>query len=232
MASSATVLTWLQIFNQFNIKWTYIGTIAIFMASSAVCDAANSMNMLIGCRVICGVGGVGQYVGVSFLPRLTTMQERRPLYVSGIGLTWGAGTVLGPIIGGAFTDSAAGWRWFFYINLCVGGLFAPCLCLLAPFCPASSRGKALEGSVQAYRYRWDHHPHGSVFCWSNWHPFRRRHVPVEHPGHHCSSRDRRCPVYRTWHPANLLHSDHRGNTPVPRGTSNLASAVSESAIPM
>ena len=30
---------------------------------------------------------------------------------------WGIGTVLGPVIGGVFTDSAATWRWAFYINL-------------------------------------------------------------------------------------------------------------------
>ena len=132
MASSATVLTWLQIFNRFNIKWMYIFSLAVFMAGSAVCGAAQSMNTLIGGRVICGVGGVGQYVGVmNFLPRLTSMQER-PMYVSAMGLTWGAGTVLGPIIGGAFTDSSAGWRWSFYINLCVGGLFTPVYIFLLP----------------------------------------------------------------------------------------------------
>lgn len=132
MASSATVLTWLQVFNQFNIKWLYIFSIAVFMGGSAICGAAQSMDMLIGGRVICGIGGVGQYVGVmNFLPRLTTIEER-PLYISAMGLTWGAGTVLGPIIGGAFTDSSAGWRWSFYINLVIGGLFAPVYFFLLP----------------------------------------------------------------------------------------------------
>jgi MFS family permease len=43
----------------------------------------------------------------------------------------GLGTVLGPIIGGAFTDSLAGWRWVFYINLCIGAVCAPVyLCIL------------------------------------------------------------------------------------------------------
>ncbi|EKG10400.1 Major facilitator superfamily [Macrophomina phaseolina MS6] len=141
MASSATVLTWLQIYNQFNIKWLYILTFAIFMAGSAVCGAATSMNMLIGGRVICGVGGVGQYVGtMNFFPRLTTMKER-PMYVSGMGLTWGLGTVLGPVIGGAFTDSSAGWRWSFYINLCVGGAFAPVYLFLLPSLSPQPKGK-------------------------------------------------------------------------------------------
>lgn len=34
-------------------------------------------------------------------------------------------TRLGPIVGGAFADSSATWRWSFYINLCVGALVAP-----------------------------------------------------------------------------------------------------------
>lgn len=41
------------------------------------------------------------------------------------GLVWGIGTVLGPVVGGAFVESSATWRWAFYINLCVSGLFAP-----------------------------------------------------------------------------------------------------------
>ena len=39
---------------------------------------------------------------------------------------------LGPIIGGAFTDSSATWRWAFYINLVVGALFAPVYLFILP----------------------------------------------------------------------------------------------------
>lgn len=39
---------------------------------------------------------------------------------------------LGPIIGGAFADSSATWRWAFYINLCIGALFAPIYFLYLP----------------------------------------------------------------------------------------------------
>jgi MFS family permease len=45
---------------------------------------------------------------------------------------WGLGTVLGPVIGGAFTDSSAGWRWAFYINLPIGGIILPVLVFLVP----------------------------------------------------------------------------------------------------
>ena len=48
------------------------------------------------------------------------------------GAMWGLGTVLGPVIGGALTDSSASWRWAFYINLPIGALTAPALLFLIP----------------------------------------------------------------------------------------------------
>ena len=40
--------------------------------------------------------------------------------------------VLGPIVGGALAQSSATWRWGFYLNLCIGGLFAPIWIFLLP----------------------------------------------------------------------------------------------------
>ena len=49
-----------------------------------------------------------------------------------MGTTWGSGTVLGPIVGGALASSSASWRWAFYINLPIGGIIAPILIFLIP----------------------------------------------------------------------------------------------------
>ena len=51
---------------------------------------------------------------MALLTQLTSERER-PLYLNLVGITFGTGTVLGPIIGGAFTDSGATWRWAFYL---------------------------------------------------------------------------------------------------------------------
>lgn len=48
---------------------------------------------------------------------LITSEKERGRYISGIGVVWGTGAVLGPVVGGAFSTSGATWRWAFYINL-------------------------------------------------------------------------------------------------------------------
>ena len=132
IGAAATNLVWGKIFGQFNAKWTYIFCVFLFEVGSAVCGAAPTMDALIIGRAICGVGGSGMYVGVMTLLAATTTMHERPMYVGGTGLTWGLGTVLGPIIGGAFTDSSAGWRWAFYINLCIGAACAPVYLFMLP----------------------------------------------------------------------------------------------------
>ena len=69
--------------------------------------------------------------GLNYISMTTTVVER-PLYMGLTALVWGAGTVLGPIVGGAFASSSATWRWAFYINLVIGAVFAPAYLLLLP----------------------------------------------------------------------------------------------------
>ena len=90
------------------------------------------MSALIVGRAICGLGGSGTYTGVMTLLSILTDEKERPAYLGVTGVTWGLGTVLGPIVGGAFTVSSASWRWAFYINLCIAGVCAPAYLFLIP----------------------------------------------------------------------------------------------------
>ncbi len=119
-------------YGQFNAKYLYLISVLLFEVGSAMCGGANSMDTLIIGRAIAGWGGAGLYIGVmTFLSVMTTTHER-PTYIGFTGVVWGLGTVLGPIVGGAFADSKATWRWAFYINLVVGAVVAPIYILLIP----------------------------------------------------------------------------------------------------
>ncbi|KAL4950408.1 major facilitator superfamily domain-containing protein [Aspergillus filifer] len=132
LGATATNLIWGKVYSHFNAKWTYILNVAVFEIGSAICGAAPSMNVMIIGRALCGVAGAGLYVGIMTLVAMTTSLPERPVYVGATGLTWGIGIVLGPVVGGGFTESAVGWRWSFYINLFLGGAAAPVYVFLLP----------------------------------------------------------------------------------------------------
>jgi MFS family permease len=51
------------------------------------------------------------YLGVLNLLAVNTSIHERPMYMGLTGLIWGSGCILGPVIGGGFSDSSATWRW-------------------------------------------------------------------------------------------------------------------------
>lgn len=116
----------------FNIKWLFLSLVILFEVGSVLCGAAPNMNAFIIGRVLQGVGACGCYSGaVTYISVMTTKRER-PLYLSGVVATWSLGSVIGPVIGGAFAQSSATWRWAFYINLIVAALTAPALLFCLP----------------------------------------------------------------------------------------------------
>ncbi|GAB1316095.1 Major facilitator superfamily (MFS) profile domain-containing protein [Madurella fahalii] len=123
------ILSWGKAYGIFSLKALYTFNILLFEVGSVLCGAAPNMPTLIVGRVIAGIGGSGMYSGtMTYVSVLTTMEER-PAYMAGSTAIWG-GTVLGPLVGGAFATSSATWRWGFYINLVVGAVFAPAYLLL------------------------------------------------------------------------------------------------------
>ncbi|RCK64037.1 Vacuolar basic amino acid transporter 5 [Candida viswanathii] len=102
-------------------KWAMVVAIILFEGGSLMCALASSMNILIGGRVLAGVGGAGINSGVFVIASEVVPINKRPFALSIFSVTFAIASVLGPLIGGAFTSHVT-WRWAFYINLPVGGL--------------------------------------------------------------------------------------------------------------
>ncbi|KAI0111125.1 MFS gliotoxin efflux transporter glia [Nemania sp. FL0031] len=129
--------SWGKVFKYFDIKWSFILTLLIFEVGSLICALApNSIALIVG-RAIAGVGAAGISVGGTSIVAFSAPPQKRPILMGFIGLTYGLASVLGPIIGGAFTTSVT-WRWCFYINLPVGG-FAAIVVLLFFHLPAAAK---------------------------------------------------------------------------------------------
>lgn len=120
------------LYNTFNMKWILVATVVLFEAGSALCGGAPAMSALIVGRVIAGAGGSGIYLGSLQYYAVMTAEKERGFYMSLIGVFWGLGAVLGPVIGGAFSMSTATWRWAFYINLVISAILAPAFLFYLP----------------------------------------------------------------------------------------------------
>ncbi|RVW00694.1 MDR family MFS transporter [Rhodococcus xishaensis] len=90
--------------------------IALFAAGSLLCGIAWSMPALIMFRALQGLGaGAVQPMALTIAGDIYTVAERARVqgYIASV---WGISSVLGPTLGGLFSEYLS-WRWIFLINL-------------------------------------------------------------------------------------------------------------------
>ena len=90
--------------------------IAIFLVASILCGFAWSMVSLIAFRALQGLGaGAVLPVGQTIIGDVYSVPERARVtgYVAGV---WAAAAVIGPTLGGVFSDYLS-WRWIFFVNI-------------------------------------------------------------------------------------------------------------------
>lgn len=71
-----------KLYGMYDAKWLYIISSIIFLAASALCGGAPTMNAMVVGRVFAGAGGNGMYLGVLTLLSVNTSDKERPAYLS------------------------------------------------------------------------------------------------------------------------------------------------------
>ncbi len=93
--------------------------IAVFLLGSVLCGIAWSMPALIAFRALQGIGaGAVQPMSMTVVGDLYTVEERAKVqgYLASV---WGISAVIGPTLGGVFSQYVS-WRWIFFVNLPLG----------------------------------------------------------------------------------------------------------------
>ncbi|KAH7114392.1 MFS transporter [Dendryphion nanum] len=110
-----------KVYTYFDVKYTYLFALVLFEIGSVICAAATSSPMFIIGRAIAGAGAAALFSGGMTIIGYSVPLRKRPIYIAALSSMFGIASVVGPILGGAFTDRIS-WRWCFWINLPFGAV--------------------------------------------------------------------------------------------------------------
>jgi EmrB/QacA subfamily drug resistance transporter len=123
LVSTVFLLTFGRVADLFGRVRMYNLGFVVFTIGSALCGFSNTVTQLILFRMVQGAGAAMMVVNsAALLTEVFPANERgRALGINGI--TWAAGGVIGPVLGGLIL-SVSNWRWIFFINVPIGILGA------------------------------------------------------------------------------------------------------------
>jgi EmrB/QacA subfamily drug resistance transporter len=119
LASTITTAIVGKLGDLFGRKAVFQSAVLFFVAGSVLCGLAESMTMLVASRALQGIGGGAILVTATALIGEVIPLRERGRYQGALGAVFGVTTVIGPLLGGFFTDHLT-WRWAFWINVPIG----------------------------------------------------------------------------------------------------------------
>lgn len=105
--------------DQIGHKGLFLFANGLFVVGSLIGGLAQSMALLIIARVLQGVAGGGMMILSQAITAQVTTPRERGKYMGIMGSAFAVSAVLGPILGGWFTDGP-GWRWGLWLNIPLG----------------------------------------------------------------------------------------------------------------
>lgn len=123
LASTITAPLYGRMGDRFGRRNVMLVALGIFVVGSLTCALAANMPMLIGSRVLQGLGGGGLMVLSQALIGELVPPWERPRYQGYFALVFTTSSVSGPLLGG-FVVNHYDWRWLFLANLPLGAFAA------------------------------------------------------------------------------------------------------------
>ncbi len=119
LASTITMPMYGKLGDLIGHKMLFIGALTLFLGGSIIGGLSTNMTMLIAGRAVQGLGGGGLMILAQAIIADVVPPRQRGKYMGVMGAVFGLTAVLGPILGGWFTDGI-GWRFAFWLNVPLG----------------------------------------------------------------------------------------------------------------
>ncbi len=140
---AALMLTGGKLADAYGRRLVFIAGLTIFTAASLACGLADSGSVLIGARVIQGIGAALMNPATLSIIAATFPPHQRG---TAIGIWAGVSAMalaIGPLVGGLLTEHIS-WSWIFFVNVPVGALAIVASVLLIDESRDTSREQRLD----------------------------------------------------------------------------------------
>jgi MFS family permease len=100
-----------KFFKYFPLKASFLGSIFVFEMGSLICALSHNPTTFIVGRAFAGVGAAGIATGAFTIVAFAAEPRLRPQLMGLVGAIYGLSSVIGPLLGGVFSDKVS-WRWW------------------------------------------------------------------------------------------------------------------------